>query len=120
MTTYLKRPDEFFTNPQPSTLNEEAKKVIEEECDCGCQAERGDSMDAFKLIIEFRKDADADQITALMEEFEIVVHKVDGLRYHVSLPQREFMGTADIEDLSEDPLVRKVFWDDGSPCHPRG
>lgn len=73
------------------------------------------------LIIEFQETASQVDIDALGDTFKLVfVDKLEDGRHRIYCPQRQFMGSADLEDLSESPVVKRLFWGDGSPCRPRG
>lgn len=41
-------------------------------------------------------------------------------RFLVDMVNRGWLLSPDLEDLTEEPLVLNVFWDDGSECRPRG
>lgn len=75
----------------------------------------------FDLIIEFHETTGQAAIDALCDLFKLVVlDKLEDGKHRIYCPQREYMGTSDLEDLLESPEVKQLFWGDGSICRPRG
>ncbi len=80
--------------------------------------------DSFDLILIFKKNTSIEEINEIISHYELDVKLITKFKgspeYRVAMAEREFMGTSDLEDLSEEDCLENLMWNDRSECHPRG
>lgn len=72
------------------------------------------------MIVLFKKTATLDQIKEVASLYQFKIEKQEGNRYWVEMPNRGWLNSPDLEDLSEEKSVEHLLNEDGSVFYPRG